>query len=159
MKNSKLSPANLVILIAGVVIFIGSFLAFYKSSGGGLSSAELQQLRDLGVKIPNTSSSVSAWDRGLFLFTALPALLGLIMAAQVALTAFANVNLPDRVLGLTWNQVHLALGFQAALMMICYLVVDKGSADWGAGFFLMLIASIALLAGAIMREREAAPAF
>ena len=59
MNRVKLSPANVVILAAGVVILIGSFMAFYKVSvsGGG-------------------SASLNAWDRGQFMIATLPALLG-----------------------------------------------------------------------------------
>jgi hypothetical protein len=143
VQNSKLTPANIVILAAGVVILIGSFLAFYKIDFGG------------------ASQSFSAWssDAALFGIATLPALFGVVMALQVALTAFANVNLPDRVLGLTWNQIHVALGFQATIMMLAFLIRDKSILDFGIGFFLMLIAAVALLVGAVMREREAAPAF
>jgi hypothetical protein len=120
-----------------------SFFAFYKLS------------------ILGFSKSFNAWSgqKGALLFplTTLVVLFGVIMAAHVAVTAFAaNVNLPDRVLGLTWNQVHLALGFQATIMMITYLIRDKGGLTFGIGFWFMLIAAIALLVGAILRMREPA---
>jgi hypothetical protein len=135
VQNSKLSPGNLTILIAGVVALLGSFLAFYKFG----------------------SHSNNAWDTGLRFNATLPAIFGAVMAAQVALTAFANVNLPARVLGFTWNQIHILLGFQATVMMICWLIVDKSILSFGIGFFLMLVASIALLVGAVLRSREIAP--
>jgi hypothetical protein len=55
------------------------------------------------------------------------------------------------VLGLSWDQVHLALGFQAALMMLAFLIRSKGPLSFGIGFWFMLLAGIALLVGAIMR--------
>ena len=46
-----------------------------------------------------------------FLIATIPALIGIVMAAQVAVAAFApQVKLPDQVLGLTWTQIHLVLG-------------------------------------------------
>jgi hypothetical protein len=137
VQNSKLTPGNLVILVAGVAILLGSFLPFYKFAG----------------------TSFNAWSTDVFLFgvATLPALLGVIMAAQVALTAFANANLPRRVLGFTWDQIHVAFGFQATVTMVAFFVRDKTILDFGIGFFLMLLASIALLVGAIMRQREVAP--
>ena len=75
---------------------------------------------------------------------------------HVALTSFANVSLPRRVAGFTWNQVHLLLGFQALVMMLCFLIRDKSSLSFGVGFALMFIASIGLMVGAIMRDREPA---
>ncbi len=48
------------------------------------------------------------------------------MAAEVAVAAFASgVKLPERVLGLTWNQIHLVLGFQATIMMLAFLIQDS----------------------------------
>lgn len=142
MQNSKLTPANIVILAAGVVMLIASFLAFYK------------------VSFLGHSQNYNAWntDVGLFGIATLPMLFGVIMAVQVALTAFANVNLPARPLGFTWNQIHLALGAQALIMMLCFLVRDNSVLDFGIGFWLMLLGSIALVVGAVMREREGATA-
>ena len=136
MNNPKLSPANIVILAAGAVMLIASFLGFYKI--------------DLPAVLGG-SRSYNAWSTGQFLIATLPALLGLAMAVQVGLVAFANVNLPESVLGLTWDQIHLALGFQTALMMLAFLIRSKPYSGFGIGFFLMLLAGIALLVGAIMR--------
>jgi len=47
--------------------------------------------------------------------------------------------------------VHLALGFQAAIMMFAFLLRAKFRYSFGVGFWLMLLAAAALLAGAIMR--------
>jgi hypothetical protein len=63
----------------------------------------------------------------------------------IVIAGFASgVKLLDKVLGLSWTQVHLVLGFQATIMM--------------------LLAAIALLVGAVMRTQEspsesAPPAF
>ena len=61
------------------------------------------------------------------------------------------MSLPDKLLGLSWDQVHLALGFQATLMMLAFLIRSKGGFDFGIGFWLMLLSAIALLVGAIIR--------
>ena len=140
MNNAKLSPANIVILVAGAVMLVASFLGFYKFN---LPAA-------LGG-----SRTFSAWSDGQFLIATLPALLGVVMAAQIALVAFGNLELPDRVLGLTWDQIHLALGFQAALMMIAWIFANKFGLDIGIGFWLMLLAGIALAVGAVLRQQEA----
>jgi hypothetical protein len=137
--NTKLSPANIVILAGGVVMLIGSFLDFYTISGFGGGTA-----------------SFNAWSGGsgfgIFGIATVVVLCGIVMAAQVGLTSFAsNVSVPDKVLGLSWDQVHLALGFQAALMMIAFLIRSKGPLSFGIGFWFMLLAGIALLVGAVMR--------
>ena len=143
MNRVKLSPANVVILAAGVVILIGSFMAFYKVSVAGSGSV-----------------SVNAWDRGQFMIATLPALLGIFMALQVGLVAFGRIDMPNRLLGLTWDQVHLVLSLQAALLMLSFLARARPSATFdtfriettlGIGFWLMLVAAIGLVAGAFMR--------
>ena len=136
--NTKLSPANIVILAAGSVMLIGSFLDFYTiSSFGGKASS-------------------NAWGGGngfgIFGIATVVVLCGVVMAAQVGIASFAGgVSLPDEVLGLSWDQVHLALGFQAAVMMLAFLIRSKGPLSFGIGFWFMLLAGIALLVGAVMR--------
>jgi hypothetical protein len=133
VNGIKLAPANIVILAGGVVMLIGSLLSFYTLSGFG-------------------SFSVTAWGSGVFGIGTVVVLCGVVMAAQVALTSFASsVSIPEQVLGLTWDQLHLALGFQAALMMLAFLIRSKGPLSFGIGFWLMLLAAIALLVGGVMR--------
>ena len=137
MDKLKLSTANIVILAAGVVMFIASFLAFNKFSIGPFSR------------------SYNAWSSGHFLIVTIPALLGVVMAAHVATVAYAPaVHLPERILGLSWNQIHLVLAFQATIMMLSFVIQNSPFGDKGIGMILMLIAAIALLVGAIMRMQE-----
>src|SRR5882757_1233770 len=146
MDKIKLSTANIVILVAGVVMLVASFLAFYKISTPSF---------DIGGQHFGGSISRNAWSSGNFLIATIPALIGIVMAAHVAIVAFApQVKLPDKVLGLTWNQVHLVLGFQATIMMLAFLIRSTGGADKGIGLFLMLLAAIALLVGAVLRMQE-----
>jgi hypothetical protein len=146
MDKVKLSPANIVILVAGVVMLIASFLAFIKFTTASF---------DIGGQHFGGSVSRSAWSSGNFLIATIPALIGVVMAAHVAVVAFApQVRLPERILGLTWNQVHIILGFQATIMMLAFLIRSTGGGDKGIGLFLMLIAAIALLVGAVLRMQE-----
>jgi hypothetical protein len=141
MDKIKLSPANIVILIGGVVILLGSFLDFQKAKSASFQS-------------PGGSS---AWSTGLFLIATIPVLIGVVMAAHVALVAFApQVKLPEKVLGLNWNQVHLVLGFQATIMMLAFLVHSTPGSDKAIGLYLMLLAAIALFVGAVLRMQETA---
>ena len=127
------TPADWVIIGAGVAILIGSFL--------------------------NVVEETSAWGEGAFPIYAIPAILGVVMLIQVAVSTFTRAQLPGSVLGLTWNQVHLALGGWAALSMICFLIgritVEGDDVSWKSGFWIMLIASLGLVAGAVMRLQEA----
>ncbi len=138
--TAKVSPPNIVILAAGVVMLVGSFLSFY-----GYHSIFSHQ-----------SFSFSAWSSaehfGLFGIATVAVLCGVVMATQIAIAAFAKgVTLPSNVLGLSWDQIHLALGFQAAILMFAFLARDSGGASLGIGFWLMFLAGIALLVGAILR--------
>jgi hypothetical protein len=127
MNGRKLGVAELVIVISGAVLLIASFLDVYED--------------------------VNAWDDFLFPLFVLPALVGVLMAAHVLLTTFGGMRMPSRVLGLDRTRLHVVLGGYAALAMVCFLIgeVSEGeNVDRGAGFWLMLLASIGLLVGAIM---------
>ena len=67
-------------------------------------------------------------------------------------TKFANVKLPDRVVGFTWEQVHLVLGLLAGLMAVGWLITDIGNKE--IGFWLEVLGGIALAVGAVMMQRE-----
>jgi len=129
----KLRTPNLVILISGAVMLIASFLPFTETG----------------------SHSSSAWGKYYFLIATIPALLGIAMAVQVALVAYApQVKLPEKVLGFTWTQVHLVGGFQATIMMVAFLLQDTGGLGKGIGLYLMLLAAIGSLTGAVLRMQE-----
>jgi hypothetical protein len=135
------SPASIVIMAAGVVMLLASFLAFYQYSGVFAGAGDF-----------------TAWSGDLFFpVTIIPVLFGVVMAAQVALTTFAtNVKVPEKIAGFDWNQIHLVLGVQSAIMMLAFLVQDIGLLERGAGYWLMLLAAIALVVGAVLRVREPA---
>lgn len=81
-------------------------------------------------------------------------LFGILAGLHIVLTTFANVDLPERVLDFTWSQIHLALAGFCALVMVFWLVAS----DWpdkGIGFYLLLLGSIALVVGAVMRLQQA----
>ncbi|HEY7106240.1 MAG TPA: hypothetical protein VH986_07540 [Acidimicrobiia bacterium] len=139
MPDSKTpTPGEITIMAGGAVALIGSFLHFYS------------------VDTSFGSGSVSAWGSGLFPVATLMVIFAVISAVLVAVTKFANVQLPERVLTFTWTQVYLVLGFFAALYAIAYLLVNKGGYDFGIGFWLILIGCLASLVGAILLLRERA---
>jgi hypothetical protein len=149
MDKLKSSPANITILAAGSVMLIASFLPFLSVKNGYSITASA---------VTYHTTSYSAWSSHLFLIATLPALIGIAMAVVVALVAFAaNVTLPEKIAGFTWDQVHLVLGLQAAIMMLAFLIQDTGGSDKGIGLYLTLLAAIALFVGAILRTRESQP--
>jgi hypothetical protein len=126
VDNKQPTPGEITIMVAGAVMLIASFLDF--------------------------ALERSAWDEFNFPIATLIVLYGIVMALQVALAKFANVNLPDRVAGFTWEQVHLLLSVFALLMSIGWIIsgIDKK----GIGLWLLFLGSIGLVVGAVMLQRE-----
>jgi hypothetical protein len=120
------TPGEITIMAAGVVMIIFSFLHF--------------------------AGDRSAWGSGLFPIATLLPLYGLVMGLQIALTKFASLNLPQTVIGFTWEQVHLALGAMAALMALGWLVTDYG--DKQIGMWFEILGGFALVVGAVVLQRE-----
>ena len=129
--RGKLGTAELVIVIAGALALVSSFLDWFDSDVFG---------------------SANAWsDRMLFPTFAWVGIFGPIMAIQIALVNFGNVDLPREVLGFTWTQIHLVLALFCVVLTVSFLI---GGEDQGIGFWLGLLASIALLVGAVMLRNE-----
>jgi hypothetical protein len=120
------TPGEITIMAAGVVMIVFSFLHF--------------------------AGDRSAWGSGLFPIATLLPLFGLVMGLQIALTKFASLNLPQTVIGFTWEQVHLALGAMAALMALGWLVTDYG--DKQIGMWFEILGGFALVVGAVLLQRE-----
>jgi hypothetical protein len=117
---------EIVMFAGGVVTFIFSFLHFF--------------------------DDVNAWSSdaiGLFPITGLIALVGLAMAVFVALELFVGFRL-GTFLTFTSKQIYVTWGIFAGGLMLCYLIMDKHGLDTGAGFWLMLIGSLAMAAGSIL---------
>lgn len=132
------TPGEITIMAAAVVALIFSFFDFYSFDVGTFSS------------------SASVWSTGLFPVATLMVIFVIIMGLQVGLTKFARANFADRVLGFSWVQIHLVLGFFATLYAVAYLLLNKGGADFGIGFWFILISCIAALVGAVLLQRERA---
>lgn len=120
------TTSELIIMIAGAVMLVASFLHF--------------------------AGDRSAWGSGNFPIATLLPLYGLAMAAQIALTKFAGVKLPEQVVGFTWEQVHLVLGILAGAMAVAWLLTDTG--DKQIGLWLEVLGGIALAVGALIMQRE-----
>jgi hypothetical protein len=120
------TPGEITIMAAGAVMLVFSFLHF--------------------------AGNRSAWGSGLFPIATLLPLYGLVMGLQIALTKYASVKLPAMVLGLTWEQIHLALGIMAGLMALGWLITDYGNKQVGMWF--EILGGIALGVGAVMLQRE-----
>lgn len=124
MKN-KITVADLIMGAGGVVTFVFSFLAFFKSG----------------------DFKINAWDTdGVAFASTVPAILGLAMAVWIGLE-LAGVSLPAEILTFNRTQLKATWGIAAAGLMIAWL---PSQGDKGPGFFLMLIGSLAMAVGAVM---------
>ena len=120
------TPAEITIMAAGGVMLVCSLLHFIGSS--------------------------NAWGNGAFPLATLLPLYGLVMAVQIAVAKFASIDLPDSLLGFTWEQLHLALGSMAALMAVGWLLTNTGGKQIGQWF--LILGGIALVVGAVRLQRE-----
>lgn len=126
--SKKITVADLVMGVGGLVAFLFSFLAFFEEG----------------------RFSASAWDGDAGAFaTTVPAILGLVMVVWIVLQ-LAGVSLPTRVLTYDHAQLKGTWGIAAAGIMLSWISADFGGADKGAGFWLMFIGSFAMAVGAVM---------
>jgi hypothetical protein len=137
--QNKVTPGEIVIMVAGAVCLIFSFLPFFT------------------LDIAGFDDDISAWGEGLFPVATLIVAFTVIAAVLVVLTKFANMTITG-FLGFGLVQLLLALSFFAAILALAYLMVDKGEYDFGFGYWLVLLGSLASVVGAVlvMNERRAA---
>ena len=134
MENVK--PSSWMLMGGGLVLLISTFLDWVSVSAGGFDFGE------------------NAWDTDFFgLLGIFCALIGLAVGGGVAARTFGNVNLPERMLGFTSEQLHLILGVEALLITVG--LVFRG--DVGIGLWLGLIAAVVITAGAYMDVNAGAP--
>lgn len=142
---NKLSTSDKVIAGGAIALLIFSFFPWFEISGFG------------------GSASNNGWDY--FLTGILPVLLGLVMLAQVAISAFSpETKLPD--LPVTWGQVHLGAGVIAAVLVLLRLLLGDDNFDIpGAelagldagrafGLFLAALAAVVLAVGGFLKFQE-----
>lgn len=134
MDLKKLSLGDQIIGGSGIVLFIASFLTWFKI--------------DLGVITVNASG----WDVG-FLWGRFPTLIGLLMVAYVAIRAFApQVKLPD--LPLPWGQVLFIAGCVCAALVVLKLLIGEDGWSRGFGLIISALAAIGLAVGGYFKWKE-----
>ncbi|HEX4821137.1 MAG TPA: hypothetical protein VFV00_13125 [Acidimicrobiales bacterium] len=141
--NNQPSPPDIITIAAGAVMLIAGFLAIFKiPSGFNIQTGSV------------TSEGQNVFGDLAFPIATFVWLFGIVAALQIVLTTFANVKLPERVLDFTWSQIHLALAGFCAVVMVCWLITSD-LPDKGIGFWGLLLGSIALVVGAVMRLQAA----
>ena len=130
-KFQKIPLGEKIILVAGPLLLIDSFLPWYHVS------------IDLGIL--STSVNRSGWQSPGALWSMLAIICGVVAAGLVAASRFTNVQMPALPAGVTWARVYAGLGGAAALFVILKLINHSG--NLGFGFFIGIILVAALCAG------------
>ncbi|MCZ7527514.1 MAG: hypothetical protein M5U14_14700 [Acidimicrobiia bacterium] len=124
-KLKELTLGEKLIAGSGLVLFIASFLPWFKASFGGFSA------------------TANGWDVG-FGWAGIPALLGLAAAVVVVLPKVApDVKLPEA----PWGMIMLGAGGLSALLVVLKLIMGEDFVDRSWGLFLAAIAAIGFAAG------------
>jgi hypothetical protein len=132
----KLTLGQAIVMVTGVLLFIWGFLPWYSDAGG----------------------SANAWSTetipGLLLTATWVPILSLAIVVFIAIKVFGN-GFPDSVLGFSWAQLAIVVGFIDVLISLGFLVANRslgslGSLDLGPGLILSFITSLVLLGGALM---------
>lgn len=134
--NDNVKPSTIALIAGGAVLFISTFFAWFSVDTGFGTFSEN------GISTDGGPGLLGVWCL----------IIGAAVAAGVAATTFANVSLPDRIVGFTREQVYLILGFAAFL--ITFGRVFAG--DTGIGLWLGVLGSAAIVVGAFMEQNEGA---
>jgi hypothetical protein len=128
VKNNP-TPGKIMLIAGGAVLFIATFLDWISVRGFSVSGTETDAFGFQGF-----------WCL----------LIGAAVAVLVALQTFANINLPARVLGFSWNQIFIVFGVAAFLITFGLQFVDNAA----IGITLGWIASAVIVAGAFMEMQS-----
>jgi hypothetical protein len=135
---NKLTTSDKVIVGSGILLFIAYFLPWFKV--------------DLDFGLGGGGSVTASGSDVDFLWSTLPMLIGLVMAAVVVASKLFDVKLPD--LPVTWGQAHLGLGALAALLVVLKLLMGEDPTeivDRSYGLFIAAIAAIGLAVGGFLK--------
>ena len=133
-KLKELTLGEKIIVAAGVVLLIDSFLPWYS-----IDISIFHYSRN-GWQAPNSFLSLVA------------ILLGIAMAAQVLVSRLGSVDMPDKVGSLGWGMVHLIAGGVAFLFV---LIKWLNNTDWTAyGLYIGLLSTAALAFGGFTVAKE-----
>ena len=132
----KLTTGEIVVVAAGAITLVFSFFPWYRAG----------------------AFHVGAWGTGLFPVATLVPILGSLMMVQVLTDRLAGGS-PSRGIGdFTWEQLLLVAALGAAVVAFCYLIRSREpGASFGLGFYVDLVASFVLVAGAVMIRKERRP--
>lgn len=127
----QLTLAQLIVILSAAVTLLFSFFPFLGVSGFDAVTR-------------------NAWGSGIFPLGTYPALIAAAIGILVAITALGGVKLPERVVTFSWPQIFAAASLFALLIMLGYLIVEKGSLSLQYGAVLMLLGTVGLVIGTTM---------
>ena len=145
-RKEHLTTGNVVILVAGAVMILGSFLAFWT-----LERARAARRRPVVQRMGSVVLLPRVGDPG--------AVRGRHDPRRAAARGASRRRAARRFFGFTWDQVYYACATQAAVMMLAFAIEGHPGFQLGTGFYLMLLAGVALVAGTVMRSREGSAAY
>lgn len=124
-----------VTLAAGAVLFVAGFLPWYS------------------ISIGSVSFSRNGWQSPGAMWSVLPILIGMALAAAVVVRKISDATVPQEIGGVSWAKIHFGAG-TAALVCVAIKFLNESS-YLGFGFYLGLLAAAALaLAGFWMYREE-----
>ena len=133
MDLSKLSTSDKVIAGSGIVLFIASFLPWFKISAFGFTA------------------EANGWDVGFF-WAGIPALLGAISAGIVLATKLGSMEMPK--MQVSSGQAMLIAGAVAAGIVVLKLLIGEDHVDRAWGLYLATLSAVGLLAGGYLAFQE-----
>jgi len=137
-RFNALSLGAKIVLIAGLVLFIDGFLPWYRVT----------------VEFFGESATASAngWESPGAIWSVLAIIIGLAMAALVVVKDLTDVEIPDNVGGVSWPKIYLGAGVAALLLVVIKFLNE--SSHLGFGFYLGILAAIALAVAGFLMYRE-----
>ena len=145
MGIGKLSPGERVIGGAGILLFVDSFLPWFRYCLPIRNTAIL--------RISRPCVNHTAWANGL---SALALLIAIAMVVQIAVRHYSSARMgaPGTM---TWGQVHLFAGFAVLALVILQFLAGNSPMHRGFGVFVGVVCAAGLAYGGMVRSREPEP--
>jgi hypothetical protein len=139
MDSSRLERGELIAALGGILLAVGLFLAWYRTSPGNVNAT-----------IDGRRGGVSAWE-------AHHVLRWLLLAAAIAPLILVWIILRDHELSWSRGELTAVVGIAAFGLIFYTGVIDRpgepsGAISLGIGWFLALLGSLLMIGGAASRS-------
>ena len=139
MDIGKLSPGERIIAGAGILLFVDSFLPWFRFC--------------IGALVFRACAHHSAWANPL---SALAVLIAIAMVVQIAVRHYSSARMAAPG-AMTWGQVHLFAGFAVLALVILQFLAGDSPMHRAFGIFVGLVCAAGLAYGGMVRSREPEP--